>query len=57
MIVRTPVFVVGSVMVAVSVLAPVVPVRTRPLKSAAPATAFLVVVPESVAPETLRAID
>jgi hypothetical protein len=44
-------------MVAVIALAPVVPVSTRSVKSAAPATADLVVVPESVAPEAVNAID
>jgi hypothetical protein len=44
-------------MVAVIVFSPVVPVSTRSLKSAAPATAERVVVPESVAPETVNAID
>ena len=46
--VRVPVFVAGSEMVAVSVFAPVEPVRTRSLNSIAPSTACLVVVPESV---------
>jgi hypothetical protein len=55
--VLVPVLVLGSRMVAVRVLSPVVPVKTRSLKSAAPATADRVVVPESVAPLAVRAID
>jgi hypothetical protein len=52
-----PVRLLGSEMVAVKVLDPADPVRTKSLKVAIPELADLVVVPEIVAPVAVRTID
>jgi hypothetical protein len=52
-----PVRLLGSKIVAVRVLAPAAPVRTKSLKVAIPELADLVVVPEIVAPVAVRTID
>jgi hypothetical protein len=56
-IVLVPVRLLGSRIVAVMVLEPVAPVSIRPSKFAAPELADRVVVPESVAPLAVRAMD
>jgi hypothetical protein len=52
-----PVRLLGSKIVAVRVLEPADPVRTKSLKVAIPELADLVVVPEIVAPVAVRTID
>jgi hypothetical protein len=54
---RVPVLEVGSEIVAVIVLEPATPVRTKSLKVAIPELADLVVVPEIVAPDAVKTID
>jgi hypothetical protein len=56
-IARVPVRLLGSKIVAVRVLEPADPVRTRSLKVAIPELADLVVVPEIVAPVAVITID
>ena len=52
-----PVRLVGSKIVAVIVLVPVVPVSTKSLKVARPAVADRLIVPETVAPVAVITID